>query len=115
MKSGFYDISKLDDKELKQFFTDAHNLSYDSRVDKLDSTSSWRRQNTDDYSVQEMIDNCKVKHHNVCIDRSIQYSPTDYGEIGYCTIADDPDYFLWIYVTLDNLKILTDKYNLEMR
>jgi len=114
MKTGFYDISKLGGKELKQFFTDAYNLSYDSRVDKLDITSI-SRQKTADYSVQEMIDNCKVKHHNVCIDRSIQYSSTQYGEIGYCTITDNPDYFLYIYVTLENLKILTDKYNLEMK
>lgn len=113
-KSGFYDIGKLDNAKLKAFFKDAVDLSYDSHIDVLDCSKSFRRQQCTTKTIQEMVDGANTKHHNVCIDRSIQHEDSLYGEIGYSTITTEPEYFLFIFVTLENLQILVDKYNLIM-
>lgn len=114
-KSGFYYLKKLNDEQLKNFFNDAFALSYEAHVDVLDCSKSWRRQSCETITVEEMIERASVNNHNICIDRSIQMDFRKYGEIGYCTITSAPDYFLYIFVTLENLKILVDKYKLEMK
>jgi hypothetical protein len=114
MKTGFYNIRNLSKDELKAFFTEAVMLSYDAHVEIIDCSKSWSRELCTEKTVEEMIDHCHPNYHNICIDRSIQYDKTLYGEIGYCTLRS-PDYFLYIFVTLDNLKILVDKFKLEMK
>lgn len=111
MKTGFYKLSKLNKKQLKSFFKDAIMLSYDCHIEKIDS---FYRERATEKSIAEMINNVSKENHNVCIDRSVQYKDTLVGEIGYCTLAKNPDYFLYIFMTLENLKTLTEKYNLEM-
>lgn len=111
MRTGFYNIGKLGIEELKSFFIDAVMLSYNSHVEKLDCAVSFGRQHTDEKSIKEMIDSCNPAFHNVCIDRSIQHNEEQYGEIGYNNLSDK--YFLYIFISLPNLKILIDKYNLE--
>ena len=111
--TGFYNLKQLNLEQLKAFFIDAVALSYDSHVEKLDCDISWRRQDTDERSVQEMLDDVSLTHHNVCINRHIQHDMIDYGEVGYRTFGE-VDYFLYCFLTLDNLKVLTDKYSLIM-
>ena len=113
MKTGFYNLKKLNEEQLRSFFTDAVELSYDSNVQILDCSKSWRRQETNDFSVQEMLDKVSLNYHNVCVNRKIQHDMIDYAEIGYSTLKS-PSYFLYCFLTLDNLKILTDKYDLVM-
>lgn len=110
MKTGFYKLNGLSEEQLKQFFTDAVMLSYDSHVEKLES---WQRENTDEKSIGQMISNVSKENHNVCIDRSIQMQNRLVGEVAYSTFGS-PSYFLYCFLTLDNLKILTDKYSLNM-
>jgi hypothetical protein len=115
MKTGFYTIQNLDKKTLIKFYKDAVDLAYNVHIDILDANTSWIRQRTEDKTIKEMIDNCDPKYHNVCIDRSIQYGNIDNcGEIGYCT-SSNSSYFLYIFTTVANLKILTKKYKLEMK
>ena len=115
MTNGFYDIEKLSTSVLKLFYTDAVKLSYDTHIDKLDCNISFKRQGTDEKTIQEMIDSARSSYHNVCIDRSVQYKGlSDYGEIGYSNLKGI-NYFLYIFVTLDNLKVLVDKYKLKLR
>ena len=111
--TGFYNLKKLNLEQLRAFFTDAVALSYDSHVEKLDCNISWRRQNTDEKSVQDMLDDVSLTHHNVCVNRKIQHDIIDYGEVCYRT-SEKIDYFLYCFLTLDNLKVLTDKYSLIM-
>ena len=110
--TGFYNLNKLSDSELKEFFSDAVMLSYNVYIHKLET---WRRESTGDKTIEDMIKNAYVKNHNVCIDRSILNDKTLYGEVGYATSTDGPDYFLFCLLTLDNLKVLTDKYKLVMQ
>lgn len=111
MKTGFYNLNSLSTKQLKSFFTDAIMLSYDTHVEIL-SDESIRRHRSFERTIGQMIDDCNTSYHNVCIDRSVSLGVSNYGEIGYCTLGN-PDYFLYIFVTLENLQILVNKYHLE--
>ena len=104
-------LKKLNEEQLRAFFTDAVKLAYDSHVEKLEF---YRRERTNDFTVQEMLDKVLLTNHNVCINRNIQHDMIDYGEVGYRTSDGEVDYFLYCYLNLDNLKILTDKYDLVM-
>ena len=110
MKTGFYNLKKLNEEQLRAFFTDAVELAYDNHVDKLEF---YRRERTNDFTVQEMLDKVSLTYHNVCVNRKIQHDMMDYGEVCYRT-SGEVDYFLYCYLNLDNLKILTDKYKLVM-
>ena len=112
MWTGFYNINDLSTLQLREFFKEAKLLSYKAYVDKLDVSKFWAREETDDKTVDDMIDQCSSYYHNVCIDRSVQHKNETYGEIGYTVISERPYYFLCIYVTLDNLKTLINKYKL---
>lgn len=110
--SGFYNLKKLNEEQLRAFFTDAVNLAYDSHVEKLEF---YRRERTNDFTVQAMLDKVSLTYHNVCVNRKIQHYMMDYGEVGYRTSGgEDKDCFLYCFLTLDNLKILTDKYDLVL-
>jgi hypothetical protein len=116
MRTGFYKLTSLTKEELKNFFSDANKLAYDSHVEKLDANTSFSREHTVDRSVSELINACDPKYHNICIDRSVQHPQyADYGEIGYSITGESPAYFLYIYLTLDSLDTLIKKYNLEER
>ena len=110
--TGFYDLSKLTKSKLKAFFKDAVMLSYTSYVHKLEG---WQREECTDYSLEYMINLASNDTHNVCIDRSIQNDTSKYGEVGFSTFHRKPNVYLYCHLTLDNLKILTDKYNLIMK
>ena len=114
MKTGFYNLKKLNEEQLRAFFTDAVALSYDTKVQELDCSKSRQRQPTNDFTVQEMLDKVSLTNHNVCINRKIQHDMIDYGEVGYRKYGFAADYFLYCFLTLDNLKVLTDKYSLIM-
>ena len=113
MKTGFYNLKKLNEEQLRAFFTNAVALAYDICVEILDCSKSFRRQDTNDFTVQDMLEKVSLTYHNVCVNRKIQHDMIDYGEVGYRTSGRE-DYFLYCYLTLDNLKILTDKYGLVM-
>lgn len=118
IKTGFYQLNNVLDSNnhLREFFKDAINLAYNVHIDVLDCNKSWSRERCTTKTIEEMIKNVNTAYHNVCIDRSIQGvgEMSNYGEIGYCTLGS-PDYFLYIYLTLENLKILVKKYKLEMK
>lgn len=113
MKTGFYNLNKLNEEQLRSFFTDAVELAYDSHVEILDCSKSWQRQPTNDFTVQDMLERVSLTNHNVCINRNIQHYMMDYGEVVYRTSGKE-DYFLYCFLTLDNLKILTDKFDLVL-
>jgi hypothetical protein len=112
MGTGFYKLSKLDETQLRSFFKDAIFLSYNTHIDILDINKSISRERCVTKTIQDMLNGVSIRNHNVCIDRSIQYENEKYGEIGYSTLKS-PDYFLYIFVGLDNLRELIKKYDLE--
>lgn len=115
MRTGFYDLTKFQNrKKLREFFKNAIMLSYDTHVEVLDCNISFRRQNCTTRTIIDMLNDLRLANHNVCIDRSVQDEKRSYGEIGSSTIYD-PSYFLYIFVTLENLQYLVNKYKLEER
>lgn len=117
MWNGFFDLSKIkDEKILKEFFKDALEVSQKVHVDIL---KSFRRERFDDITPLEYIEkHISLTTHNVCIDR-FEYNQKDkwsdrIAEIGSSTFTS-PSLFLFIYIELDDLYKLVEKYNLEKK
>jgi len=112
VKTGFYNLSDLDEKQLKLFYKEAVMLAYKVHIDKLDSRISWSRNEASDKSISSMINNITVNSHNKCIDRSIQNDKRIYAEITSSVIGDT--HMLFIELSIDHLELLTKVFNLKM-
>lgn len=111
--NGFFDVSVIKDEEtLKKLYRDALSLSYDHHVDEL---TSIQRKKTDKLTAEEFIEQeLSLDTHNVVIDRFVQgiyRENCKYGEIG-CRVMSAIDFFLFIYVSYEDLYYLVEKYNL---
>lgn len=111
--NGFFDVGVIKDEEiLKQLYRDALSLSYDHHVDEL---TSIQRKKTNKFTAEEFIDQkLSLNTHNVVIDRFVQGGYNEswkYGEIG-CRVISAIDFFLFIYVSYEDLYDLVEKYNL---
>ena len=87
--TGFYNLSKLNDDELKEFFIDAIYLAYNVHIDIIYGDSSHRRTRTTDKTIQDMLDNISTEHHNVCVDRSIQFDKINHNFAPYYTLLQN--------------------------
>lgn len=117
MINGFYDLRKLSTKKLKAFFKDAVMYGYSAH---LEHSPSWTRENFTGSSILEFIDeDCSKKTHNTCINRYLHSGAEyeKYGEVGFCRLKEieGKPSFLYVFMTLENLMKLTDKYNLKLR
>jgi hypothetical protein len=114
--NGQYSLKAITElNTLKQLFRDSLELSFTSRCDVKDN--SYRRVIDNSITPSEWIDTIlTLKTHNVVFNRWVynnyQIKDTKYGEIGSCTMNLEYDKFLWIYVSLENLELLVEKYNL---
>ena len=115
--NGFFDVSHIKDlEELKQLFRDALALSDSYHVDILNGV---RRELYEELSAADYIENhISLSTHNVVIDRYEYNHQADWaekkGEIGSSTFTS-PSIFLFIYLSLDNLYKIVDKYKLPKR
>lgn len=110
MITGFFDLSHFNEDELKQFYRDALSVSEKSNVQIL---KSWTRELYDEITPADYIEkHITLNTHNVCIDRSIQFSIDLIGEIGSSTY-DSPSLFLYIFVDIATLYKLIEKYKLK--
>lgn len=118
--NGFFDLSSIKDKKtLKQLMYDALELSkdsyghYDAHVDIL---KGFTRETWNECSPKEYIEKYIGLHtHNVVIDRKAYFPNGDTeGEIGSSTF-DSPSKYLFIYLTLENLYKIVDKYKLNKK
>lgn len=111
--NGFFNLESLSEKELKSLFSEALELSDDAYVDILDCSKSFKRQRYPELTPTEYIDKYLSSNtHNVVIDRKAYYAKGHKeGEIGSSTLKS-PSLSLYIFLSLDNLYKLVDKYNL---
>jgi hypothetical protein len=129
MLSGFYKLDHLNTKALKKFYKDVLMLSYFVILEsKYTETHPTRRGIDTKYTIADFMKMVSTKNHNVCVDRSIQgtfirsdgstqlMTDSDKGEIGFRLSLDFDRHWhqITFYVTLKNLKILTEKYELQM-
>jgi len=112
---GFFDMSHFkSDTHLRSFFEDALKLSYGNRIDIKDDT--YARVICTTHTLSEVMDMISIVHHNVCIDRTIQniYDfDIDDGEVGFCTMGEERDIFLYLFLSKENLHKLATDYKLK--
>ena len=115
--NGFFDVSHIEDLEtLKHLFRDALALSDSHHVDILKGVV---REAYGELSTEDYIENhISLNTHNVVIDRYEYNHHADWaekkGEIGSSTFTS-PSIYLFIYLSLDNLYKIVDKYKLPKR
>jgi len=109
--NGFFDLNNIkDDKTLKQLFKDALSLSYDHHVDKL---VGFYRKKTDKLTTEEFIEQkLSLNNDNVVIDRFVYSGYKEYDKHGEIGSASKDNFYLFLYVSYDDLYDLVEKYNL---
>mgnify|MGYP000060581810 CR=1 FL=1 len=109
----FYNIDSISIQKKKKIINEAIYNCYEWHVDKLDCSKSFMRQQIK-MSFEDIMLKLKTKSHFQVIHRRNLYDG-EYGEIGFCQEEKGVTYFLWIFVTLEELEKLTKKYKLNER
>jgi len=107
----FYKVSHLDLKTKNSIIQDSIDVCNEYQIDILDCNVSWARQRSDltlDEIMEKLNDDC----HFVFIEREDYFSKEKHGEVGFSTLKD-PSYFLFIFMDIQELNKLKDKYNLK--
>ena len=112
MNNGFYNLRNFKREELIEFFSYCLTLSFKSNVQQL---VGFKREIHPSYTPQDILDKHLVEGriHAVCIDRSVRHPNELYGEIGFSTFCSE-NLFLYIFVSLENLKKIVEKYKLNL-
>jgi hypothetical protein len=122
LQDVFYKVDKLSLSKKIEIMNYAKSICFKWWVDKLDCSVSISRQKID-MSFDEIIEKFTNKCHFVIIHRrgDTKWKDKDKdnlydewcGEIGFCTMGLGIDYYLWIYITEEQLENLINKFNLE--
>ncbi len=110
----FYRTGHLGVKAKKQFLRDARDKSIRWWTDILDCNESWARQKID-MPFTDILGKLTQKCHFVFIIRNMSfvYEQNQFLEIGFCTLAHKPEYFLFIHCEIEHLDYFVDKYKLK--
>lgn len=109
MRDTFYNTSGLTVYQRKSICYDAYECSTAWWVDKLDCKVSFLRQRVE-MSYDDIIKKLARGCHFTVVHRS---DIEEYGEIGFCTMSFEPDFFLWIITTVEDLNKIVMKYGLK--
>ena len=97
----FYDTSVLSHSEQKALLQKAHSICEKWWFDKLDCLESFARQRVKDISFEEAIIHfTKGALMNVIHRQQILSTDKPHLEVGFRSMEDPVDYFLWIIVPL---------------
>ena len=113
-QSTFYDIKHLSiDKKIK-LLEHAIDIRTKAWIDKLDCSISIARQQVTDMTFPDIVNKLENRSHFVVIKRYDFCKNQYYGEIGFSTNPDidGVTYFLFIYVLMNNLNDIVNKYDL---
>ncbi len=90
----------------------AIEIAYFVKVDQLDCSKSWMREDTDK-TVEEVL-NIGLNDKNTLYSFILRgaFQDNTYYEAGLSTIGFKIDYFLWINLSLENGQKIIDKYGL---
>lgn len=109
----FYNIESISIQKKKKIINEAFSANFDWHVDKLDCSESWRRQRIE-MSFEDIMLKLKAKSHFTVIHRR-NIHDGEYGEIGFCQVEKEVTYFLWIFITINELEKIIKKYKLNER
>jgi len=104
----FYKVDSLSLEKKKSILELAKKLSYEYHIDKLDCSISWARRQID-MSFEEVMKKFGDSCHFVVILRKGFDCHENKGEIGFSTMTGI-DYYLFIYLTEENLEKIIKKY-----
>lgn len=107
----FYNVSDLDLETKKSIIYESIDASYDYHIDILDCNKSWARQRSD-LTLDEVMLKFDDESHFVFIEREDYFTKEKNGEVGFATLKAPSDY-LFIYMKIEELNKLRDKYNLK--
>ena len=116
----FYQVENLDLESKKSILYEAYNKATSYHVDYLDCDKSIARQRTD-LDFNEVIEKFDESCHFVVIYRrgEDEYKETGHsifkwwcGEVGFTTMKLGVNYFLFIYLTKEDLFKIVDKFAL---
>jgi len=117
----FYDIDELTLDQKRDLLKDAHKVCLSWNADVLDCRKSWSRE-TIEISFEDILKKLDDDSHFVFIHRkgflgaSGDPLPGEYQlEIGFRTMRNDPDYYLFIFCDQKKLSKFLTKYHLEKR
>ena len=117
----FYNTHGLTLIQKKEILKDALDCSSDWHVDILDARKSWQRQKIE-MSSEEILKKLDKDCHFVFIHRK-GFKGVESGkplqgeyqlEIGFCTMREEPSYFLWINCDQKEILYFVEKYKLKI-
>lgn len=100
-----YNTRHLSIEQKKELCRQAKDKCFHWHVDKLDCRISSMRQPIE-MSFEAALDLLDSSCHFIIIWRLLETN--GYLEVGFCTIAKDPDYFLWINCKEEHIDQLTE-------
>ena len=107
----FYKVGDLDLQTKNSIIRDSIEVSNEYQIDILDCSKSWARQRSD-LTLDEIMLKLNDDSHFVFIEREDYFTKKKHGEVGFSTLKD-PSYFLFIFMDVEELNKLKDKYNLK--
>lgn len=107
----FYKVSHLNLETKNSIIRDSIDVSTEYKIDILDCSKSWARQRSD-LTLDEIMMKLNDDSHFVFIERENYFTKKISGEVGFST-TKDPSYFLFIFMNIEELNKLKDKYNLK--
>lgn len=108
----FFKTEGLTLQQKKEILEEAYKVNTKWWVDKLEVSFSWSRKRVD-MPFNEILEKLRSNSHFVIIHRN-SIIDGEYAEIGFRTMAmTDVDYFLWIYINLEDLYKIVKRYKLE--
>ena len=108
MRDIFYDVKNLSLKDRRNLMKLAKAYSLEWWVDELDCSKSFTRQKID-MSFEEVLKKFKLSSHFIVVIRN-----GEYGEIAFSTLKE-PDYFLWINVSLEIFNEIIKQFKLHKK
>jgi hypothetical protein len=114
MWNGFYKLNFKTKRELVKFFKEAIGLAYSINIDCKEGNTMARTLDHNTSINDYLSKYLSLSAHNVCINRQIynDYHYDQEGEIGSSTFGNVSK-FIFIYLNIDNLNMLIEKYKLE--
>jgi hypothetical protein len=114
----FYNVEHLFDAEQRQLLIKKVMEEYDSTdwhwwVDKLDSSSSWRRERVNGISFEEAMQYVTgTAHFGLCLRKAYD---APHGQICVRTMQGNPDYYFWLNFSKEVLDKITKELKIELR
>jgi len=104
----------MDRSEKIAFLRECEEACYKWWADKLDCSESWSRQKID-CSFDEILDHLTNNAHFVVINRGVwgSFDNREHFEIGFRSMEDPVDYFLFIEVDSCKMPPIIEKYQLK--